>query len=75
MDEKGGPMGTYREKYVFNFFRASQEEMREKVQGLAKKLIEFIIAANFGEMSMLFEECKSIRFCARISGRLRGCGK
>ncbi len=65
MDEKGGPMGTYREKYVFNFFRASQEEMREKVQGLAKKLIEFIIAANFGEMSILFEECKSIRYSAQ----------
>lgn len=65
MDGKGGVMGTYREKYVFNFFKASQEEMREKVQSLAKKLIEFIIAANFGEMRMLFEECKSIRYSAQ----------
>lgn len=58
-------MGTYREKYVFNFFRASQEEMREKVQGLARKLVEILILANFGEMSMLFEECKSIRYSAQ----------
>lgn len=58
-------MGIYREKYVFSYFRASQEEIREKVQGLARKLIEFLIAANFGEMSVLFEECKSIRYSAQ----------
>ncbi|MCM1234668.1 MAG: hypothetical protein NC489_31585 [Ruminococcus flavefaciens] len=58
-------MGKYREKYVFNFFKASQEEIREKVQGLARKLVDFFVAANFSEVRMLFEECKPIRYSAQ----------
>lgn len=58
-------MGTYREKYVINFFKASQDEIREKVQGFARKLVEFLIAANFGELRMLFEDCKSVRYSAQ----------
>lgn len=58
-------MGTYREKYVFNFFKASQKEMREKARGVARQMVEFLIEANGREMGMLFQECKSMRYSAQ----------
>lgn len=58
-------MGTYRERYVFNFFKASPKEMQEKARGLARQMVDFLIETNCGEMSLLFEECKSMRYSAQ----------
>lgn len=58
-------MGEYRERYVFNFFKASQREAQDKIQSLFIKIISLLVEANCREMSTLFQECKSIRYSAQ----------
>lgn len=58
-------MAAYKGQYVFNFFKASQKEMQEKLQGLIKKIIKLLIDTNYREMERLFEECKPVRYSAQ----------
>ena len=58
-------MGMYREQYTFNFFKASRKEAQEKTQGMAKKMMELLIEADYKEMESLFQECKPIRYSAQ----------
>jgi hypothetical protein len=52
-------------RYVFNFFKVSQQEMQEKIQGLAKEIAKMMLEANGKAMAVLFQECKSIRYSAQ----------
>lgn len=58
-------MGMYNEEYVFNFFKANQEEMQEKIQGLSKKVIELIAGSDFVELGKLLQDCKLMRYSAQ----------
>lgn len=58
-------MATYKGKYVFNFFKSSQKEMQEKLQGLVKRIVKLLMDANYREMERLFEECKPVRYSAQ----------
>ncbi|MDE5939273.1 MAG: hypothetical protein K2H37_09355 [Lachnospiraceae bacterium] len=55
----------YKEKYAINFFKADQEEMRRKTQGLSRILVEFIVKAAFGELEKIQQECKQMRYSAQ----------
>lgn len=58
-------MGTYKDEYVFDFFKADQEEIEKKIRGLSKKIIELIAESDFQELGKLLQECKAMRYIAQ----------
>ena len=55
----------YKEEYAFSFFKASQDEMQKKTQGLSKRIVELIAEADFSELGNLQQECKHMRYSAQ----------
>lgn len=58
-------MAAYRQQYTFNFFKVSHKTMREKIQGLVRRLIKLLITADCQELNCLFQECRPLRYSAQ----------